>query len=332
MLVTASTRRPRTVEDLLAPGFLGRLDRLDVLSRKVFAGKLPGERRSKKRGSGIEFTDYRGYTPGDDLRHIDWKLLARLDRLFIRLFVQEEDLSFILAVDCSASMDAGEPNKHLFCQRLALALGYIGLVNNNRVAAVAFGRRGFRGMAESRGRRNVQRLARYVLDEMAPEPGYGVAPTREGPSAGSGVEMTFADSMRRLAMRRSGKGVIVVMSDFLFPEGYADGLKQLSGSDAFDVYCLQVLAPGEVDPAAASKGGTDGVVGDLRLTDIETGGAQEVTVTAALVKRYRQTLEDYCGELSRFCAARRMRHEVVRSDAEMEGLILETLRKRGMLR
>ena len=319
MLITGSTNRPKSVEDLLSPGLLKRLDRLDVLSRKIFSGKLPGERRSKKRGTGVEFADYRSYVPGDDFRHIDWKLLARLDKVFVRMFLEEEDLSVLVAVDCSASMRAGDPEKLLFAQ------GYVGLVNNNRVSVVAFGPRTFRKMNDVRGRRNVQRLARFVLDDIVPEEGHG------SPSTSAGPVRTFTDNMRQIVAQRSGKGVMVLLSDFLVDEGVRDGINLLAGAGGFDVHCYQILSPGEIDPAKTQRRGEIGVVGDLRLTDIETGAGEELTVSAALIKQYQQRLEAHCAEITHLCRSRSLTHAVVRSDADVEAMLLKEFRMRGLL-
>src|SRR2546421_6782762 len=126
---------------LLDPAFMARLDQLDVMSRKLLAGKLKGERRSKRRGQSVEFADYRNYVVGDDLRFIDWNVYGRLDRLFLKLFLEEEDLSLYVLLDVSKSCDYGDPNKALYIKRVAAARGYVGLVNYNRVtiSAVADG-------------------------------------------------------------------------------------------------------------------------------------------------------------------------------------------------
>src|SRR5262245_54379232 len=124
MLRTQSISRPNGIEDLIEPALMARLTQLDVASRKIFAGKLKGERRSKKKGESVEFADHRGYVVGDDVRHIDWNLFARLDQLFLKLFLEEEDLSLHIVLDCSGSNDCGEPSKFLFMQKLAMALGY----------------------------------------------------------------------------------------------------------------------------------------------------------------------------------------------------------------
>src|SRR6186997_3120099 len=118
---------------LLDPAFMARLDQLDVMSRKMLAGKLKGERRSKRRGQSVEFADYRNYVIGDDLRFLDWNLYARLDKLFLRLFMEEEDLHFYVLIDNSLSMDFGMPTKLHYARQVAAALGFIGLVNLDRV-------------------------------------------------------------------------------------------------------------------------------------------------------------------------------------------------------
>ncbi len=313
-------------EDLLTPELLNALDRLDVLSRKMFAGKLPGERRSKRRGQGVEFDDFRPYVAGDDLRHIDWNVYARSEKFFLKLFREEEDLSVHVVIDASASMDVGEPSKRLFAARLAMAIGYIGLVNHNRVLASVFGGRWedfdgpLRTLAPMRGRRNAQRLASF-LGESLRDRGARVE-ARAAPD--------FNDICRRLAMARAGKGVLVLVSDFLFREGHLPGLNYLAGNvggGGFDTYCVQVLTPDERDPGR--EGGE--LLGDLRLLDAESGHAAEVTVSKALLKRYRQRLASFVGGLERACRAREFDHTLVTTDMQIEELVLGSLRRRGLV-
>src|SRR2546422_4590441 len=143
---------------LLSPEFLARLEQLELVSRKIFMGRMKGERRSKKKGQSVEFADYRNYVVGDDLRHLDWNLYARLDRLFIRLFMEEEDLHLYLLIDTSRSMDFGTPTKLHYAKQVAAALGFIGLVNLDRVVVEAFNDRLTQTMPAARGRRSVWRL------------------------------------------------------------------------------------------------------------------------------------------------------------------------------
>src|SRR5262245_45950300 len=115
MTTTETTRS----ELLLEPAFMARLDQLDLVSRKILAGKMKGERRSKRRGQSVEFADFRNYVVGDDLRFIDWNIYARLDKLFLKLFLEEEDLALYVLIDTSKSMDFGEPNKALYAKQVA---------------------------------------------------------------------------------------------------------------------------------------------------------------------------------------------------------------------
>lgn len=304
--VTTSTK-PTRVDQLLDSGLMSKLDQVDILSRKIFAGKLQGERRSKKRGVSVEFADYRHYAHGDDLRFVDWNIYARLDKLFLKLFIEEEDLSLLIAIDSSASMNWGNPNKFVFCQRLAMALGYIGLANHNRVTLYGFDSTGVRPLPNLRGRRRTQEMGRWLLDLEA------------------GGASQFDQAMRSIALARQGKGVMVILSDFMFKEGYERGLRYLSGG-GYDTFCLQILAPEEVDPAK------HGMAGDLRLTDIEDEDVAEVTVSAALLKRYKENLNAYCGKLRDFCVRRGIMHLTIDSSTDMTTLLMDYLRKRGLLK
>jgi hypothetical protein len=321
--------RARTVAELLSAEFCARLDRVDLLSRRIFAGKLQGERRSKQRGQSVEFEDYRNYVAGDDLRHVDWNVFARLDRFFIKVFQHEEDLSCHVVLDTSASMLAGTPTKLLAAQRIAMALAYVALVNNNRVAMTVFDGSAIRWVGPVRGRRNVQRVGRFMIDAAAPE----------GASLPAIQVNGFAGAMRAVAQSRTGKGVMLVLSDFLIPppEGYEEGLRFLAGgggAGGFDTYCLQVLSPGEIDPSkeGAREDGTPTLIGDVQLMDVETGRVANVTLTADLLKRYRASVAAYIEKLRAFCAARDMAHLLVQSDVDAEQFVLEHLRSRGLLR
>jgi len=307
MLKTANPSRPKSIEDLLTPELIAKLDPLDLTSKRVFFGKLKGERRSKKRGQSVEFADHRPYSTGDDIRHIDWNIYARLDQIFMKLFLEEEDLSLQLVIDCSASADCGEPSKFLFMQKACMALGYVGLVNLNRVGAVAMGE-GPGGIVSSvrdlRGRRRVHELAQWVCS-LSPEGNY-----------------SFRDAAERISMTRRGKGLMLVFSDYFFKEGFEEGLRRLVGH-GYDVFVIQVLSPQELEPP---------ITGDLRLKDVEDGDQAEVTISAPLLKKYKATLAAYCGQLNAFCARREMTHMTVRSDTPIDVLVLDYLRKRGIVK
>src|SRR6059058_5473393 len=158
---------PDTDKPLLDPQFLARLEQLELVSRKIFLGRMKGERRSKKKGQSVEFADYRNYVIGDDLRFLDWNLFARLEKLFIRLFMEEEDLHFYVLIDNSLSMDFGNPTKLLYAKQLAAALAFIGLVNMDRVVIEAFNDRLTQSLPAVRGKRSLWRVLDF-LQKLAP--------------------------------------------------------------------------------------------------------------------------------------------------------------------
>lgn len=345
VLASAVTRRPTTIDELLPAQLAAALDRVDFRSRRLFAGKMQGERRSKQRGRGVEFEDYRPYVLGDDLRHVDWNVAARLDRLFIRVFQEEQDLSVHLILDASASMDAGTPGKLLFAQRLAMSLGYLALANNNRLSVWTIRPAPFplAAMEPSRGRRNAERLARFLLTQTAPDPN---AP-RASSSTTSATTTDFAAALRTIGASRRGKGVAVVLSDFLIPPPltpdartgnvgrfahYEHGLSYLATGD-WDVTLVQILSPGELEPTREVDGsGSPTIAGDLRLTDAETGAATEISISPALLAQYRANLNTFIGGLKTYAAARDMTHILAPSDSDLTRLLLSELRQHGVLK
>lgn len=376
MLASAATRPPASLDELLPPTLAARLERLDIHSRKVFSGKLQGERHSKRRGQSVEFDDYRTYVPGDDLRHIDWNVFARLDRYFIKLFLEEEDLALHLLIDASASMDAGSPNKLIFAQRLAMAIGYIGLVRNNRVRATVFGGRHLHRLGSLRGKQNTRKLGAFLLnapfagnanaintqttgndpdsDTAAAAAAHNSAARPPGGGAG------FTDALRAVSSERSGSGVVLLLSDMLIPEGYDAGLKYLAGNaKSWDVCCVQILSPGELDPASeptitgANPDDSDdtddknnnpkqsrsrrhrrqqGIMGDLRLVDAESGAEAEITITPTVLDQYREAVRTYCDDLKHYCRRRNMGYVLAPSTTPVEPLVVDRMRRLGFVR
>src|SRR5579862_6367155 len=148
--------------NLLEPQFLHQLEQLELVTRKIFLGRMKGERRSKRKGQSVEFADYRNYVKGDDLRHLDWNLYARLDRLFIRLFQEEEDLHFYVLIDNSLSMDFGSPTKLHYARQVAAALAFIGLCNMDRVVIEAFNDKLTQSLPAVRGRKSLCRVLDFL--------------------------------------------------------------------------------------------------------------------------------------------------------------------------
>ena len=221
---------------------LVQLERLSLLSRRSFRGRVKGERRSPRKGISVEFSDYRQYGIGDDLRYVDWNVYARLDRLYLKLFVDEEDLCLHLLLDASASMGFGEPSKLEHAAKLASALGFVGLVGLERVGVGVVRERMAEGFSPARGRSQVLPLMDFV-GRLRP-----------------GGATSLNDGLAAYVLRSREAGLAVLISDLMDPTGYERGLKALL-ERRFDVHVIHVLAPEEMNP---------GFGGDLRLLDSET--------------------------------------------------------------
>jgi uncharacterized protein (DUF58 family) len=301
--------------ELLPAELTARLDRLDVRSRKILRGLLPGERRSKRRGQSVEFADYRPYVIGDDLRFIDWNLYARLDRLFLRVFLEEEDLSVTVVIDRSASMRYGEPSKLVFAARAAAALGYITLTHQNRLSVFGVGGGGgIERMTGLRGHRSLARLVEF-LEPMALERPEGF----DEPLAGD-----LAGSLKLLAATHRTPGILVVISDFLEKGEVADVLRYVAHPQ-WDTLAVQVLSPEELAPTA------HGIAGDLRLRDAEDGSIAEVSVTPGLLRRYEQRLEAFRSSVRSACLARDVAYLFADSSEPVDRVLLGPLRRQGVL-
>ena len=288
---------------LLDPTFMARLDQLDVVSRKLLAGKMKGERRSKRRGQSVEFADYRNYVIGDDLRFIDWNIYGRLDRLFLKLFLEEEDLAVYVLVDVSKSCDYGNPNKALYLKKVAAALGYVALVNYNRVNIVAMADGIVAETGPMRGRRNVQRMIDFCA-KLEP----------------SGQSL-FGPAGKRFALANRQKGVLIVLSDFFDKSGYESGLRYLAGGK-YDLFCVQILSPQEIEPD---------LQGDLKLKDMEDDDLAEVSITGPLIKQYKANLNAYCLGLKEYVTRRGGTYLFSSTAVPFDTLVLNYLRERGLL-
>ena len=294
----------RTEDILLDADFMAKIERLDIVSRKIFAGLMKGERKSKRKGESVEFADYRNYVVGDDLRFLDWNIYGRLDRLFLKLFLAEEDLHVSILIDKSASMDWGEPNKALYARRVAAALSYIGLVNYDRMSLYAFADGLESELAGIRGRRLMHRVIGWL-----------------GELEFDGVG-DLEKACRQFVIRHPHKGLVIVLSDFLDKGGFEDGLRYLLARD-LDLYVIQVLSPEEMDPQLA---------GDLRLVDVEDADTAEVTVSRALLSRYKQNLQAYCRTLRQYCTRRGINYLFTATEVPFDQLVLNYLRERGLLK
>jgi uncharacterized protein (DUF58 family) len=290
--------------EILEPDFIKRLERLSLLSKKIFAGKVQSLRRSTHKGHSAEFSDYRSYEQGDDLRYIDWNIYARLEKLLIKLFVAEEELSLNIIVDNSKSMCCPDDGKLLYAKKIAAALSYISLANLDRVGICAFSKSLSVKVFPSRGKKHFFTCAHY-LNDMEEDSGTNI----------NKALIDFANTM-------TVPGVVVVISDFFDPDGYENGLNYLLYKK-FDVNVVQIVSPEENDI---------NLIGDLRLTDIETEDFLDVTVTEKLSKMYLAEFEYLCENLQTFCLRRGITYLKTVTDTDFEELILKYFKVKRMVK
>jgi uncharacterized protein (DUF58 family) len=288
--------------------FLLRLERLSLAARKAVAGQTQGERRSPRRGQSVEFADFRPYASGDDIRRIDWNAYARLEKFFIKLFVEEEDLTVHFIVDASRSMRWGTPQKLDYAIRAAGALGYIALCGLDRITALAIGAKKDGFFPPHRGKRQALAYFNY-LQHLA------------GPAGDTVERPNPLKTLRAYAGGVQTPGPLLVLSD-LMDDGWLDGLRELA-LRGFEVSLVHILAPDEADPQ---------LEGDLKLLDVEGGPAVEITADYDLLARYRQNLAAWQANVKDFSQRRAMHYIPLVTTLPLEQLLFAWMRQRGVLR
>ena len=297
----ADTARQRFDES-----FLKRLEYLHMVSRKVVAGRLRAERRSKRVGSGLEFADHRDYAPGDDFRYLDWTVYARMEKLLLRLFEEEEDLTVYLLLDASSSMDLrlGEISKFDHAVRVAAALAYIALANLDRVCIVPFSDRILDRLPPTRGKNQIFKLFQF-LESIEP-----------------GGVTDLASCARQFVHQNSRRGMVVVLSDYYDPKGYQDGLNYLR-YNRYEPFVIHLFDEQEVNPALR---------GDMTLVDCETGTTQDITVTSRILDQYRALHTNLSEGLKRLCRKTEVSYFQTPVQVPYDEVILRIFRAGGFLK
>jgi uncharacterized protein (DUF58 family) len=295
-----------TYEPLFEPAFVRVLESLTLAGRRVPAGQTLGQWRSRSTGASIEFADYRTYAPGDDYRRIDWNAYARLERLFLRLYRAEENLALRVLIDTSASMAWGRPPKLRLAARLAGALSFIGVRNDDRVdvATLRSGGLGDRAPSAS-GQHGVGAIWRFL--------------ERLSTAGTTNLNASLLSAARHLR----GAGLALVISDLFSPAGYQQGIDALLGRRQ-DVLLLHVLAPDELEPSPD-------LVGEWRLQDVEDTDPIQATITPSVLRTYKRLLNAYSHEVRDYCRRRGVTYLSLRSDVSIEDVLLRTLRQVGVL-
>jgi uncharacterized protein (DUF58 family) len=288
----------RAGHELLSTDFLTQLERLTLLSRRSFRGRVKGERRSPRKGISVEFSDYRQYGIGDDLRYVDWNVYARLDRLYLKLFVDEEDLCLHLLVDASASMGFGEPSKLDYSTRLAGALGFVGLMGLERVGVGVVRDRMAEGFNPARGRSQAIPLMDFLGRLRA------------------GGSTSLNEGLAAYALRAREAGLAVLVSDLMDPGGYERGLKAML-ERRFDVHVIHVLSADEMNP---------GFGGDLRLLDSESDEARDLTLDGEALRGYHERLRTFLDRAEQFCRTNEITYHRVVTETPVEEFMLRQLK------
>jgi uncharacterized protein (DUF58 family) len=287
-----------------------KLEQLMLIANKVRSGAIKGERRSTKRGTSIEFADYRNYTKGDDIRRLDWKLYGRTGRPYIKLFEDEEDLAVHVILDTSKSMDfpreTEDPDTHKFtyARRMMAGFSTISLASNDRLLLTAASGDGVKTFGPYRGRGYSARMFNFV----------GQLET----NGAIDLNAILTDYVKR--ERRAG--LAIVLTDMFHPDGYIDGVKSLVGR-GYEVAVLHTLSPEEVEPPLA---------GDLRLIDVETGLPQEVTIDGGMREIYMRRIAEWQNGISVELRRRGVHYLPVRTDTPFEKVIMSEMRGLGIVR
>ena len=295
---------PSTVDPtVFDEDFLRQLERLILVTKAAVRGGLKGVRRSVKRGQSVEFTDYRDYALGDDLRSLDWNVYARLEKLFIKLFVEEEDVTVHVLLDASASMDGGTPDKLVFGKRAAAAMAYIGLASYDRVNIAVLQGRTARRFPPVRGTGRVFQ----VLGDLS-----GVKPVRGATD--------LAAAARHYAAQITQRGPLVLISD-LFDPAADRAISELAGTRC-DVAVLHTLSTDELDPP---------IEGDIRLVDRESGEGVDITADLGVLDEYRARLAAWQDGLDTLCRKRGVAYLPVATTLPLADLVYAELRRRRVV-
>ncbi len=279
---------------------LTRLERYRLQPRKMHAAAIRGERLSPRKGLSIEFADYRHYAPGDDLRHLDWNILARLDRAYLRTYQDEQELPIFLLLDCSASMEFGEPPKLNLARSLAACLGYIGLIAGDAVYPIALDGRASEIRA-LRGRISYRRLVEWLRSREA-----------------DGRDLSR--SLQRFTHANLPTGMAFLLTDGL-DESLPEALRALA-SRRHELVLIQILSEAELDPD---------LEGDLKLIDAETGETLEITATGSVLAEYRRRLNAHNEAIASACRRVGAHYLLACNSQSPEEVLVRGLRPLGIL-
>lgn len=289
---------------LFDEAFLKKIDYLYVVSKKMFTGRLRAERKTRKVASGIEFADHRNYSPGDDFRALDWRVYGRTEKLLVRLFEEKEELLIYFLIDSSGSMKVKEEVKLNYAKKMAAALGYIGLCNQDHVSFISFNEKVVERLAPTSGRGQIFKIFNF-LERIKGEGG-----------------TCFEDAFKTFSGENRRRGVAVVISDFYNPSGYEKALNFLHYQQ-FETYVVHIVDESEFDLK---------VNGDVSIVDEETGERLDMTMTPRLVSSYKKAFESLCLQMESYCVSRHMLYFRTPVEVPFDEIVLKVFRAGGFLK
>jgi len=283
--------------------FIQRLEYLSLVSRRVFRGRLLAQRRTKQLGGGIEFADHREYSPGDDLRYLDWNIYARHGNVLLKRFQEEEDLHVYILLDVSRSMSYGSNEKFDYARRVAAALAYIALADLDRVSILTYADTVKEVLPLTRGKDRILGLLRFLENLQ---------------TSGSGTRLsTVATSLVHRAQR---SGLVIVLSDLYEQQGFRAGLDLLRYR-RFEPHLIQLHTPQEANPTW---------LGDIELEDVESGDRRKLTITERKLRQYKQLFQEFLASIDSYCRMYSLSCTRTTTDVPFDELILRMMRTAGM--
>ncbi len=286
------------VKEFFDKDFIKKLENLSLIAKRLHRGGKKGEHPTYKKGSSLEFFDYRAYQPGDDFRYIDWNIWERLQKILLKLYTAEEDLTIHILLDTSKSMEFGSPAKIDYAKKVGAALGHIGITNFDRVGVTAFAARTLSSLPPS-GRQRTTALFNYLSELKA-----------DG-------ETDFNNSIISYSKNTKRAGLAIILSDLLDTKGYKEGILSLLYKK-FDVMIIQILSEEEITPS---------LKGETKLIDSETGRVEIVTIDKTMLRNYRNSMKSYLTEIEKFCLKRGIEYLRASTIVPFEDLVLKYLRQ-----
>ncbi|HZJ57006.1 MAG TPA: DUF58 domain-containing protein [Clostridia bacterium] len=283
--------------------FLNKLNRLSLASKMAVKGSTGGQRKSNLKGDSVEFSDFKEYTPGDDFRRIDWNAYARFERLFIKLFMEEQQSQITIILDCSGSMDFGDPNKGFLAKQLAGIFCYLGLNTLDRVGLLCINDKVEDRLPYFTGKQGFWKALKFI---------------EEIPFGGRTSLNTAIKMCQSIGSRG---GTTIILSDLFSQDGYEEGIKYLQYQKQ-EISLIHILSPEELDPPWD---------GNIRLVDKEDQNYRDINVTQQVMRAYRDTLDGFLRDVREFCYNRGVHYVPINSGTGIEGIVFDNLVKMGVI-